>query len=88
LAHADHTLLAAAMDEKNETSALANSAFDLIQLELAKFSWSTPESQLRLSAFRDACSKDEAAVSRLAKLKKKVTPVVSVCHFAISVVLT
>jgi hypothetical protein len=85
----DFTLRLVATIETGEASDLADIAFNLIQEELARYPLNTREGQELFMAFRDAYAKDEAAVSSLARLKSKVTPVVSISYyFPISVILT
>jgi hypothetical protein len=87
LSHADHALLTVV--ERSEQSNVADSAFNLLREALARYPIpSTRESRNKHTAFMEAYSKDEAAVKCLARLKEKVTPIVSICYFPILIVLT
>jgi hypothetical protein len=85
----DFTLRLLTTIETREASDIADTAFDLLRDELTRYPFSTPESRDLFTAFLHAYSKDEAAVSSLARLKSKVTPIVSICYyFPISSLLT
>jgi hypothetical protein len=77
----DFTLRLLATIETGEASGIADTAFDLLRDELTRYPFNTPESRELFTAFLNAYSKDEAAVSYLARLKGKVTPIVSICYY-------
>ena len=64
------------------TDGCADETFNLFRDEVARYPL-TQEGHEKLDAFKDAYSEDEAAVSYLATLKSRVTPIVSTCYFTI-----
>jgi hypothetical protein len=88
LDHSEFTLrVLVAIEGRGEASHLADDAFNLVRDEIARYPILTEEGRGLFLAFQNAYLKDEAAVACLAQLKEKMTSV-SICYFAISVVLT
>jgi hypothetical protein len=76
---------------KKEKDDFADEAFDLFREELARYpipSTRAQETYEKINAFKAACSKDDAAVARLAELRGSLTWIVNICYFAILIVLT